>query len=505
MVVDKTLVFFGVVAVVVIAVAALLTQGAPAAAATMGEIELKINSGSLFTSTPTVMLSLSAPGANECRYSNDGVAWTDYAPPQEFSSWALSADDGRKAVQVQCKSGSETKRAQATITLDSTKPEIVLISPQNGSVVSTSFTLSFSVSDRQSSNFYCQGNLDNLQKYSGDVRDGYQFTVLASSGAHTVRVACTDEAGNQAVATASFQVQSPQPSPSPQATVQPYALRISINGGDDATISGFVVLNLQAIGAETCRYSNDGVVYSAWENYVTLKSWNLSPGVGVRTVYYRCVNGYGQSTVVSDSIEVIAPGQATTIPMPSPGAPPYGLVVQINSNAAYTNSKNVILFLAATGADECRYSNDGIAYSSWEAFAAEKDWTLAEGDDGAKVAYYQCKNGYASSTIAQDDILLDTTPPSKINDLHLGDISVQKGTVDLDWSDSTDELSGVKDYKVYRNDNTVSRFDLVGTTAISFFTDHPPDVMGPWYYYVVPYDNAGNVGEHSNIVLLQVQ
>jgi len=45
----------------------------------------------------------------------------------------------------------------------------------------------------------------------------------------------------------------------------------------------------------------------------------------------------------------------------------------------------------------------------------------------------------------------------------------------------------------------------VGTTAISFFTDHPPDVMGPWYYYVVPYDNAGNVGEHSNIVLLQVQ
>ena len=87
----------------------------------------------------------------------------------------------------------------------------------------------------------------------------------------------------------------------------PINLRIQINKGALYTSKETVMLSLSAENAEECRYSNDGVFWSEWENYSQQREWRLIPGEGTRIVYYQCRNKDGESEVVYDSIELVAP------------------------------------------------------------------------------------------------------------------------------------------------------------------------------------------------------
>ncbi|OLS14518.1 MAG: S-layer domain protein [Promethearchaeota archaeon CR_4] len=50
------------------------------------------------------------------------------------------------------------------------------------------------------------------------------------------------------------------------------------------------------------RFSNDGITYSAWEAYNTTKAWTLESGAGVKTVYFKAKNEFGESGPVTDTI-----------------------------------------------------------------------------------------------------------------------------------------------------------------------------------------------------------
>lgn len=63
-----------------------------------------------------------------------------------------------------------------------------------------------------------------------------------------------------------------------------------------------VFLKLYAKGAEKCRFSNDGSVWSEWYAYSEQAKWKLSDGDGNKTVYYQCKNIGGIADAVSTKV-----------------------------------------------------------------------------------------------------------------------------------------------------------------------------------------------------------
>ena len=84
--------------------------------------------------------------------------------------------------------------------------------------------------------------------------------------------------------------------------------------------------------------------------------------------------------------------------------------------SAATNSKTVTLALTATDAvtsvTQMRFSNNGTSFSTAEAFAPTKTWTLSNGA-GTKTVYAQFRDAAGNwSTAATNTIVLDTTAPT---------------------------------------------------------------------------------------------
>ena len=95
---------------------------------------------------------------------------------------------------------------------------------------------------------------------------------------------------------------------------------------------------------------------------------------------------------------------------------PTSCSININSGAAYTTSTAVTLTLSATdfpsGMSQMQFSNDGTNYSTPEAYATSKSYTLPDGD-GLKTVYVKYKDVSGNwSAPVSDTITLDTSLPT---------------------------------------------------------------------------------------------
>ncbi len=92
---------------------------------------------------------------------------------------------------------------------------------------------------------------------------------------------------------------------------------IEINGGDAFTTNTLVTLTLSAQdpnGPLSMRFSNTGTNWTDWEAFATSKTWTLTSGDGVKTVFVEFKDGLGNvSAPFSDMI------QLDTQPLPSVG------------------------------------------------------------------------------------------------------------------------------------------------------------------------------------------
>jgi hypothetical protein len=80
---------------------------------------------------------------------------------------------------------------------------------------------------------------------------------------------------------------------------------ISINAGAAYTNSTSVILTLTASdanGVSQMCFSNDGSTWTDWEAYAASKSWTLSAGDGIKTVYVKFRDVAGNTSVYSDDI-----------------------------------------------------------------------------------------------------------------------------------------------------------------------------------------------------------
>ena len=458
---------------------------------------IAVNSGAPYTNTLDVTLGLTASdGANgigvaDMRFSQDNTNWTDWETFDVSRGWTLTSGDGTKTAYVQFRDTLENTSTSFsdTIVLDMTPPDVTLTSTV-GVFTNTTFTVTATFTETVTGFEADDVTVTNGTVFAFSGSDNsYQWTITpALDGAVTVAVAagkCTDVAGNTNTASNTL---------STTYDITPPTGSVLINEGAVFTASGTVSLTLSAndgagSGVSDMRFSNDGTDWSLWEVVGTSKTWTLSAGDGLKSVYAQFRDAVGNiSQSVSDGINLDTTG-------------PTGTII-INSGAPYTNTLDVTLGLTASdgangiGVAHMRFSSDGTTWDEWEDFSASKPWTLAAGD-GEKTVYVQFRDALGNTSISfSDTIVLDTVPPTvSIGEPSAGltasrDITytVTYGEADnvvLAWNDvvlnRTDTANGVVTVSGAGNTTrtvTISNISGGGTLSISLVADTASDNAG---------------------------
>jgi hypothetical protein len=188
---------------------------------------------------------------------------------------------------------------------------------------------------------------------------------------------------------------------------------ISINNGDGYTTSNTVTLSLTAAdtSGQMMISNNSDFSGASWEAFSSTKSWVLTGGDGVKTVYAKFKNSNGEISLnaASDSIGVdsVAPNAYVTI-----------------NGGNYTSSSNVTLHVAG----DAGYPLSPIAYmmvsnnpdfsgATWEPYSYllydawwfhdyNKAWTLTSGS-GTRTVYFKLKDTLGhESAVASDSIIV---------------------------------------------------------------------------------------------------
>ncbi|SEW36554.1 gliding motility-associated C-terminal domain-containing protein [Chitinophaga sp. YR573] len=191
-------------------------------------------------------------------------------------------------------------------------------------------------------------------------------------------------------------------------------------------VSAVTRLNSTPTAATIVTYA---VIFNKSVTGVTPSSFGLTTSGSVTGAAVSGVSGSGTTYVVSVNtgtgdgtirLNVTGTGvvpTTTNVPYTSGPAytidktPPVGSIV-INSGATLTNNATVTLTLAATDASgiQMRFSNDGSAWSSYQAYATSKSWALSAGD-GLKTVYVQYGDNAGNIQGYNSTITLDQTVP----------------------------------------------------------------------------------------------
>ena len=464
---------------------------------------IKLNNDSTYTNSPLVTLALSAfdsaGGANyavQMQFSNDNSTWSTPEGYATTKSWTLSSGDGTKTVYVKYKDilGNWSAVYSDTIILDTTPPAQPGINPVTTPTSTNSQTITGTKSaDTAVIIITCPTATVGTAAYPTTTTWSYTLINL-TQGSNNITVKAKDSAANESSSVAATIVLD---------TIAPTGT-IKLNNDATYANSTLVTLTLSATdsgsgmssGAQM-QFSNDNTTWSTAEAYANSKSWTLSTGNGTKTVYVKFKDVAGNwSAAYSDTIIL-----DTTLPTGT---------IKLNNGAEYTNSPAVTLTLLAqdnpggSGLSQMQFSNDGATYTTPEAYASSKSWTLSTGD-GTKTVYAKFKDVAGNwSTPVSDTIILDTTPPGIfINPV----ISPTNQNVILSYSASDNFTSSAKiiisgDNSPYVNEGTynitLTAQDLAGnssTKSVSFTIDKTPPLV------IITSPQNGAVVENSNLQL----
>jgi len=191
-------------------------------------------------------------------------------------------------------------------------------------------------------------------------------------------------------------------------------------------VSSVVRVNATPTAAGSVNYT---VTFNAAVTGVTTSSFSLTTAGSVTGASIASVSGSGATYTVSVNtgsgdgtlrLNVTGTGVVPTVSnAPYTSGPSYTIdktkpvgSIVINSGATFTNNATVTLTLAATDASsiQMRFSNDGSAWSAYEAFATSKSWALSAGD-GLKTVYVQYMDAALNVQGYSTTITLDQTAP----------------------------------------------------------------------------------------------
>jgi chitodextrinase len=306
----------------------------------------------------------------------------------------------------------------------------------------------------------------------------YSDTGLAASTTYTYTVDAFDAAGFHSApslaTSAATLATAPSDTQAPLVSMTLPASGTTVTA--TTTVSATASDNVGVIGVQ---FLLDGANLGAEDTTSPYSiSWNtVNATSGSHTVSARARDAAGFAT--TSSVTVIVDNQ-----------PPVGTIV-INGGATATNSTGVTLTLSASDAlgsvTQMRFSNSNSSYSTAQAYAPSKAWTLTTGA-GTKTVYVQFKDaaGNWSSGISAT-IVLDTSAPI-ISAVSSSNVSMNAATVM--WT-TNEPASSQVEYGLTTGYGAMTTLD---TTRV---TSHGVVVSGlaantPYNYRVRSRDAAGN-------------
>jgi hypothetical protein len=253
------------------------------------------------------------------------------------------------------------------------------------------------------------------------------WTLLSGEGLRTVYGEFDDGNGSVSLKQASITVD----------TTAPQVTLFVINNDNPKTGTPAVTLSMSITDADFMRFSNSTGRWSSWEPYEGIKIWVLSAGDGQKQVDAEFSDNAGNVSRASDTIILDTQG-------------PVVLSFEVQSNANHVNTTSVVILMNVTDADEMRFSNDKLSWSSWESYSSSKNWTLTQGD-GVKYVYGEFRDNIGHTAESSDDVNLDTLKPVITSFLiEKGDPWVNTVSVTLDSI-----VSGASHMR-FRNDDSSS-------------------------------------------------
>jgi hypothetical protein len=273
------------------------------------ELGLSINSGAEFTGSNMVTLSIEAvdigSGLAKMSFSSDGIVWSAWEPFNTTRNWELSMGDGIKTLylRTQDKTGNKADAISDTIILDTTAPRDLVIEINDNEQYTNIRRLEASLmaTDAGSGVAEMSYSYDSINwlPWEPFVQSKHIYlSSEASNGEKKIFYKVRDAVGNIAEPVYDNIILDTEP---------PYSLSITINEGNMETNSTRIKLELFAkdliSGIDKISFSLDGEKWSPWEEYSESKTYDLSSGDGVKTVFFK----------VKDKLGNVAEPASTTI------------------------------------------------------------------------------------------------------------------------------------------------------------------------------------------------
>ncbi|GBF89308.1 peptidase S8 [Raphidocelis subcapitata] len=420
-----------------------------------------INSGAVWTNTPSVILNITAgEGVTEACVANTAVgaaACQPWEAPVASKAWQLPDGEGEKGVFVYFKNaGNETGGpATAIITVDSTPPVNASLTINGGAewAAGTDVNLTIGGSDNYPAGL--QMCLTATQTAAAGECTPYEafaaskvWQLLAGEGERTVFLWLRDAAGSSAGASASIKLDTQAPS----------GVAVSINGGAAETASLDVSVAITAGDfsgvASMCIKTATGALCSEGDfvAFASPAAVKLPAGaLGARYVYVTLRDALGNtmSAPASDQITYNDPSVPSDVTVS---------VANANSNGWVTSS-DVLIAVSGTGAasvTEICVREDEAACTAFSPFVNPTKYTLSSGPDGDRALFVTLRTAVppANGTLSALgggygltlplDFMADFNPPSNTR-VSLSSGTGSTATPHVSLAVAATDVSGVKE------------------------------------------------------------
>jgi hypothetical protein len=216
------------------------------------------------------------------------------------------------------------------------------------------------------------------------------------------------------------------------------------------------------------------------------------------TVYY-----YGVSAIDN------AGNQSPVIPVNIKTGPSLSVEIDLYySGYVKTSSPNIELEYSSD-VNAVRFSCNGTSFTSWQEVSGtsttHNSFNITSGNgcttsQGDKIVYVEVKSETSPYPITRKSVSFkyDSQGPTTPTNVTLSELT--DGSVNITWNSSTDEGSGLKEYRVYYSElNNITTSSPYFTTSNNTYT-YKPNIDGTFYFKISARDNVLNESTLSSVV-----
>jgi|GEM_PF-1218137 len=402
--------------------------------------------GAAYTSSGSVTLNNGVTDGSttqgqiiQMRFSNDGAAWSAWEDYAATKAWTLTAGDGAKTVYAEFRDVAlNVSATNDGLILDATAPTVTGTNPvAGGSNIDPTANITAVFDDVMNAATITGTNFQLWRDVNGNgVIDGPDVqvagTVTYNAGSKTAAFDPTVDLLTTTTYLARLTTGVQNAAGLPPAAA--YVWGFVTSAGPDATPPAATVIAptngavLTGIGFAVTGGATDNVVVSQVDVSTDGGgTWNaavITSGVGTGSVTWSYTWTLPNEDDSLDHVIVARARDAvgnTGLSLVNPTVrvdtrPPTVTSFFIAGDASYTSTPNVSLDSTVSDGSppmQMQFSDDGVAWSGWEAYAAAKAWVLP-GGDGLKTVYarYRDARGNVTAAAISDTITLDTSAPT---------------------------------------------------------------------------------------------